>query len=231
MSPAFPTAGVIDHPAYGRVKYRVSEISLDPDTQVAQTIDLMKRYALEDAPKSALQADVARSIQTGDPLQDVWWWCKREGGRGMRFVRDEDSARPFQPLETITDQWRPIVESIARPTLLATTPNPQGDCDCFCTYGAAHLIARGVACAFCTVAASEQTPTEYSHVYLVAYPKSGGRVPLDLSHGPYAGWETENKFGKRMEWPVMPGTPAASLLLLAAGGFILYDILRGRRVN
>jgi hypothetical protein len=88
-------------------------------------------------------------------------------------------------------------------------------------YGAAHLMARGVPCSFVTVAADDSDPSMYSHVYLAAYP-NGQRVPIDLSHGHYPGWETVNRFGKRKEWPIGSGFNFLGLGLLAAGGYLLY---------
>ncbi len=75
----------------------------------------------------------------------------------------------------------------------------------------------------------------YSHVYLVAYPKDGQfagmRVPLDLSHGWYPGWEHQ-EYWRKTEWPL--GTSMSSSLLwgaaAAAGGLLLYKVF-ARRAN
>ncbi len=140
----------------------------------------------------------------------------------MQFVEDEDTGSPFQ---SVIGRWHPVVETLVRPIDQAVATDPQGDCDDFEMYAAAHLLARGVPCSFVTVAANEQTPDEYSHVYLAAYPqdgpRAGRRVPLDFSHGPRLDWETENVFGKRREWPIATGaqcyeTAAPILLILAA---------------
>ncbi|MES2124071.1 MAG: hypothetical protein V4503_05225, partial [Gemmatimonadota bacterium] len=59
-------------------------------------------------------------------------------------------------------------------------------------------MTQGIPCKFCTVAASEIAPDQYSHVYTVAYP-NGERVPMDTSHGKYFGWQAPNWF-RRQEW-------------------------------
>lgn len=230
MTPAFPMRGMVNHPALGLVPYTLTEISDDPDEQVAQTIELMKGYVIADAASPVLKSDAATAAQ-GDPIEDTWRYLSRKDGiRQMQFIHDEETGRPWGDI----GRWRPIVETLIRPVDQVGLLKPQGDCDDFAMYGAAHLLARGVPCSFCTVAADDSDPSIYSHVYLVAYPRSGvhagRRVPLDLSHGHYAGWETGNKFGKRKEWPVS-ASPAFGPCAIAAGvliaGVILYKMCGG----
>ena len=230
MMPAFASSGVVHHPALGPVRYQITEISDDPDTQVEQTIALMKGYALADAANPTLYNEVA-TCAAGDPIEDTWSFLSRKDGvRQMQFVHDEDTGRPWGDI----GRWMPIVETLIRPVDQVVSLKPQGDCDDFAMYGAAHLLARWVPCSFCTVAADANTPSLYSHVYLVAYPRSGAhagqRVPLDLSHGHHAGWETPNRFGKRREWPVSASPafgPCAIAAGILAGGFILYKMFAG----
>lgn len=223
-----PYAGVTDHPSLGRVPYLIEEVSDDPDQQVAQVIGKMKGQARQGAESPIVQQDVQRAWRSDDALSDTFEYLKRDGGRGMRFVRDEVTALPFQQFENSPGGWRPFVEAIVTPEHLASCSNPQGDCDCFCTYGAAHLKIRGVPCSFCTVAADDIDPYMFSHVYLVAYPKSGPyagmRVPMDLSHGPELGWEVPNRFGRLVEWPVDGGflCNVLPIAFLLGGGYLLY---------
>jgi len=209
------------------VRYSIREVSDVPDHQVAQTISMMSAYARADSADPALRADVARARATGDPIADTWTHLRRGGLRGMRFVRDEVTSAPFSEYEYASPgRWNPLVESFARPELLAQAEDPHGDCDCFCMYGAAHLIILGVPVAFCTVAADGSDPQTFTHVYLVAY-RAGERIPLDLSHGPYPGWET-GKLYRKQEWPVSSGS--ASLLCLGAAalgiGALVYSASR-----
>lgn len=231
--PALLPHGVMLHPALGPVRYSIREVSDEPDRQVAQTISMMSAYARADSTDPVLRADVARARATGDPIADTWTHLRRGGLRGMRFVRDEVTAAPFSEYEYASPgRWNPLVESFARPELLARTEDPHGDCDCFCMYGAAHLIVLGVPCAFCTVAADASDPGTFTHVYLVAYP-DGERIPLDLSHGPYPGWETTKAY-RRQEWPVsqfgMAELAGIGAALIGAGA-LLYCATRERWIS
>lgn len=227
--PAFPMSGSLQHPVLGAVRYQITEVSDDPDTQVEETIGLMRRYALQDSRNPIFLQESATAAVSEDPLADVWAFISRKDGiRQMQFVSDELTARPWGDI----GRWRPIVETLIRPVDQVVIPNPQGDCDDFSMYGAAHLMARGIPVCYCTVAADGSDPFIYSHVYLVAYPQSGPRagqrVPVDLSHGPYLGWETENRFGKRREWPVglQPSHAGGGVVMIAAAA-ILYMLLTG----
>jgi len=227
MTPAYSMSGTLNHPALGPVRYQLTEVSDDPDTQVEQTIALMKQYALEDSQSPLLNMDVL-TAKRGDPIDDTWAYLSRkEGIRSMHFVHDEDTGAPWADM----GRWRPIVETLMRPCDQVVAPQPQGDCDDFSMYGAAHLLARGVPCSFVTVAADSSDPSIYSHVYLAAYPRSGKyagrRVPLDLSHGGSAGWETSNRYGKRREWPVSDSIDPCSIILWAAGGFLFFKLCGG----
>lgn len=234
MSPAYqvdsiPRSGTLEHPELGTCAYRITEVSADPDTQVAQVIGYMKDYAYADASSPTIKEDSRQAALTGDPIVDTWNWISRRGGyRGMQFQRDEVTAGPWD-----LDVWNPIVETLIRPADQAALSNPVGDCDDFAMYGAAHLLSLKVPCAFVTIAADTTDPRFYSHVYLAAYPErgqfAGMRIALDLSHGAYPGWEHGQAF-RIAEWPVRtwmssPLTWAAA----GAGAYLLYRALRGRR--
>ena len=169
----------ITHPNGTRSTYSITPIADDPDTQVAQTIATMRRYAVEDSASPAIisQArDAVKESGGGDPVSAVWQYVKAR----MRFVQDAETGAGMQA--QVNDA---IVEVLIRPRDMHTWN--QGDCDDFVTYGASLLIALGVPVAFATVAADPQS-RDYTHVYLVVYPL-GVRTPLDLSHGHYIGWD------------------------------------------
>jgi hypothetical protein len=214
-------APTIQHANGSYSTYTVTPIADDPDTQVAQTIATMRRYAVEDSTSPAIisQArDAVKESGGGDPVSAVWQYVKAR----MRFVQDAETGAGMQA--QVNDA---IVEVLIRPRDMHTWM--QGDCDDFVTYGAALLIALGVPVAFATVAADPQT-RDYSHVYLIAYPL-GVRTPLDLSHGQYIGWETDARGGRMREWPVTGGNMIdvlADLLPIAAVAYGAWAMLRSK---
>lgn len=223
-----PRSGMLEHPELGLCSYRLTEVSADPDTQVQQVIDLMRDYACEDAARPIIKEDAAAAAATGDPVLDTWNWIARRGGfRAMQFQRDESIAAPWD-----LDIWNPIVETLIRPADQAQLAQPIGDCDDFAMYGAAHLLSAGVPCSFVTIAADAGAPRMFSHVYLAAYPKTGQfagmRIPLDLSHGHYAGWEHGEAF-RIQEWPVVKTWMSSPLVwgAVGAGAYLLYRAFRG----
>ena len=223
MSPS-STPGILIHPQLGPCQYQLTQVSDDPDTQVEQVVAMMNAYAGADSKSPVIAADAAAARQTGEPIADTWQYLARRGGlRGMKFQRDETLGAP---VEQILDKWEPVVETLIRPADQALLSQPIGDCDDFAMYGAAHLMSRNVPCSFVTVAADSQEPGMYSHVYLVAYPRSGVyaglRVPLDLSHGHYLGWEYANPYRLR-EWPCSTGLSGWFMAGLAVGaGILIY---------
>jgi len=229
-----PLSGTLWHPTLGQVRYSIKEVSDDPDEQVAATVNLMGQYASQDASSPTIQQDVAHASQSDDSIGDTFRYLCRDGVRGMRFVRDEVTGLPWEQLQQRSSafRWRPVVETLIRPADQATLPNPQGDCDDFAQYGAAHLIARGIKdVRYATAAADPEYPELFTHVYLVAYPKDGPyagmRVPVDLSHGPYPGWEVPNT-GKFCEWPVSGGLGLFGWGAILGGSYLLYRALSGR---
>jgi transglutaminase-like putative cysteine protease len=206
--------GFIDHPVYGSVRYTVEPLSLDPDTQIAQTIERMHTLVREDAASPVIQREMReireRVRETGQSyVEGVFQWVK---GR-LRFQKDEVNAGPVWSMGALgTDGV--IAESLVRPVDMANLPEGRkvGDCDDYSMYTASLLEAAGIPWKFATVAANAQDPEVYSHVYVVAYP-NGQRIPLDTSHGAYVGWEAPRPFRKE-EWGPSAGV---GVWLLAAG--------------
>lgn len=191
-----------DSGAYSTVTSQV--IADNPDVQVYQTIERMMDYACHGARTQQIISTAVDALREAnftsgyeiDLLMPVWNYVKSR----MSFVNDEVSAVPVQRVTSI-----PVVEVLIRPEDMHTWGI--GDCDDYVTYGASILLAQQIPVSFATVAADRDVPNQYSHVYLVAYPKDATgkrvRVPMDLSHGKYLGWEVANRFGKMREWPVM----------------------------
>lgn len=192
----------------------------DPDQQVSQVIGMMRRYVEEDFNTPQIHRAVLEARLSGDPLYDTFRAVKQQ----MQFVQDETTVQSVQ-----AETQLPVVEALIRPRDMAVLSHKRGDCDDFCTYGAALLTAQQVPVSFVTVAADPGMPDVWSHVYLVAYPESGPyrgqRVPMDMSHGPYVGWETGRVF-KRQEWPVMARLQLLSLGVMAYVAYLTWKLVR-----
>lgn len=193
------------HPVLGEVRYEARELGNDPDSQVVQTVQVMRERVAQDADQlKPLAYSVAGQGSKAQQTQNVWGHVRG----AIQFTRDEQTGVRADGLSIGGGDPTAIVEVIIRPVDMARYIDQGiaiGDCDDFSMYLAALLTALEIPCAFCTVAASAMAPNQYSHVYVVAYP-DGQRVPCDASHGQYCGWEVENRFGKRTEWPVYDKT-------------------------
>jgi hypothetical protein len=205
-------------PTHGReIGMSATAVSDDPDTQVAQVIDMMRQYSDEDSQTPELYHDAMRAAGPDDPITGNWADVQHR----IRFVPDEETAAPFTSF-----MKGPVVETLVRPIDMRGMLSPEGDCDDFSMTMRARMLALGIPAGFSTVAVDRDDPERYSHVYAIADcsggvcgPKWDGRVALDASHGPYPGWEAPNPFGKRTDWCI---NPAASRLawVFAAGVLI-----------
>jgi hypothetical protein len=207
------------------VGYTLQDVSDWPDQRVADTIAVMCKYAVEDSGDVLVQEDASSAVALGggDPLLGVWKWCKER----FAFRQDEELSEGTDLPEHVKAT---VVEVLIRPRDVARMwrlgMQPLEDCDGYSTYAASLLRALGIECAFCTVAVDPRDPSEYSHVYLVAY-KDGERMAIDASHGKFCGWECPNPFGKRREWPV-EHTPFVSLLIgVVVAGVLVWLVGRG----
>lgn len=184
---------------------------------------MMRRYVNEDFNTPEIRRAVMESRLSGDPLYDTFRSVKQH----MQFVSDETTTQPVQALTQL-----PVVEALTRPRDMAVLRHKRGDCDDFVMYGAALLSAQQVPVSFVTVAADPSAPDQWSHVYLAAYPDQGPyrgeRVPLDISHGPYIGWETGQVF-KRREWPVTEKLQLVSVMILGYVTWLTYKLLKKSR--
>lgn len=204
------------------VNYRIHPMSTDPDRQVRQTLNLMRERVAEDSVNPQFVSRVRRMFDVQmypgvqgavipgvipgtdnelDLAAQAWAHTKQN----IKFQRDEVTGEGVAGLSQ--DQ---VVETIIRPVDMAAqidSGGAVGDCDDFSMYLACCLQSLGIPCAFVTAAADARDPGQFSHVYVVAYPRDpvsgqGVRVPLDASHGEYPGWEVAG-YGRREEWPVL----------------------------
>lgn len=187
-----PIPLLFDHPELGAILLQGVEVGDSSDEQVEATIALMQRYAVEDAQSECVEQAVqlaCRMYGCRNVIDAIHRWVRSS----CRFVHDEESSAALQRFDQ-----RPIVEVLLRPVEMLHFR--RGDCDDFSMLAASMLLAAGIDCAFVTVAAEPSTPTDFSHVYVAAYPAAGGRVAVDASHGARIGWEA--RAYRKAEWPV-----------------------------
>lgn len=201
------------------MRYDVTEVSDDPDTQVAQVIGMMRGYAKDDTSSLEIQRD-AQAAGSGQPLQDVFDYVRPR----IAFTQDEDAARPLTGWLDKFNPGKPVVEVLIRPrdmSVMCERGQGRGDCDDYSMYAAALLRAKGIPVRFVTIAADPEQPQMFSHVYLAAYP-NGQRIPLDVSHGPCVGWESPVRY-RIQEWDLDSCAPSLAWIAIAgAAGYLLY---------
>jgi len=222
------------HPGFGSVvRYDTTTLSDDPDTQTAQVVGIMSQYASEDATSPEIRGDLESVLGAGwqDRL-DKPTVVERLYGHvkgKIQFLPDITMAQPVVERLGSQVQWTPVVEVLIRPRDMSVmcmdgSCRRAGDCDDFSMYLASLLLAAGIPCNFVTVAADARAPEQFSHVYVAAYPggyASRERVPLDASHGACVGWEVENRFGKRQEWPVGGSGLMRTLVAVAIAAMVI----------
>lgn len=222
------------HPAFGlRVPFRFEWLPDSPDGQVRGAIHRVIAYMREDANSPLIQEDARRVLElgAGDPIWGIWKHVKPL----IKFQRDEKTAAD---LETDDRRKSETVEVFIRPVDQSFLIKLRGmgleDCDGFVMYAGCILLALRVPVSLVTVAADSGDPSRFSHVYLAAYPEGFGkkRIPLDLSHGSYPGWECTSMLppGRRLkEWPVQytPGEHFTKLAVtIAVLGSAYYGLRR-----
>lgn len=216
------SSGTAVHSTLGVGRYRVTELGNSPDGQVAATMRRMGELASEDAANPIFQAFAARTFAGVDPSdkQAVLQRAYDTVSDSIQFQQDEVSGAGLG--EVSPDD---LIEFIVRPVDMCGYIDQGiaiGDCDDFSMLLAALLATQGISTKFCTVAADERAPDQFSHVYCVAY-LDGERIPLDASHGKRLGWglgwEVPNRWGKREEWSTGGGCPLITLAVIGAAAW------------
>jgi len=186
----------IFHPDFaGLVRYTSAARPDDDELATAQTIAEMSRLIREDS-RSRPVRELALRITAGavddqDLIARLFYWVKGH----IRFRDDSETAALGNLPEPA---W---AEVLIRPLDLLAMPQPTGDCDDFAMLTAALLRALGVDASLVTIATVD--PQLYSHVYVIATLRDGGRINLDTSHGPEPGW-CARPVGKFREWSIEP---------------------------
>jgi hypothetical protein len=207
------------HPDFGAVvNYEFERMPEDDDAQVRMSVGKVIGFINTDAEQPIIKRNArqALGLGAGNPLVGVWRAVKPY----IRFRDDAEIARDLRVSDPRKDD---TVEVFIRPVDMAMLIESRGqgveDCDGFVDYAGCLLTALGVPVSLVTVSADPDDPRRYSHVYLAAY-YNGQRIPMDVSHGPYLGWECPNT-GRLREWPV-DSPPSATLPLLG-----LFAVLAG----
>jgi transglutaminase-like putative cysteine protease len=191
-------------PSFGIASLERYPADQDNDKAVAQTIALMGSI-IEASTEHPHVIDATRAacagIGTAAPAwrksQAIFGWIKSN----VRFMTDESILAKYFGLG-------PDQELLIKPELLVKFG--RGDCDCHAMLTCAMLRCSGVDCRLVTIAADQEEPERYSHVYAVAVLETGDLLPMDTSHGLFAGWEAPWSF-RRQEWgSAWPATPATN---------------------
>lgn len=215
------------HATLGTGRFRVTELGDNPDEQVARTMRRMGELASQDAANPIFQAFAARTFAGVDPSdkQAIIERAYDTVSGAIHFQRDEVSGAG------LGDTAPPdLVEFIVRPVDMAGYIEQGiaiGDCDDFSMLLSALLATQGIPTKFCTVAADERAPDQFSHVYCVTY-LDGQRIPLDASHGHIVGGigrEVANRWGKRQEWSTDGGCPLITLAVIGAAAWFGWKAL------
>jgi hypothetical protein len=123
-------------------------------------------------------------------------------------------------------------ELLIAPSVVAENPGISGDCDDFSTFIASLLIASHapIDVYFVTIAADATEPARFSHVYVGVVLPNGDYLPIDASHGAYAGWEHNVAYRKHF-WLVSKGTsqPTLSEGSKGMGSIAAYNTLEQMR--
>ena len=187
------------HPDFGDVPvhYEFRTLPESPDGQVRSTISDILKFMRTDARSPVIQEEARKmvALSSGDPNLGLWTMLKP----AVKFKYDEDIA---SDLPVDDPRKEDTIEVLIRPLdqwlLIKMRGLGIGDCDCFHMYGGCLLLACGVPCSLVTISGSPDKPYEFSHVYLASY-FNGVRTPIDMTHGPYLGWEAPNQ-GRIKEW-------------------------------
>lgn len=185
------------HPQLGEVNYSTMQLSNDPDTQVIQTVSVMRQFVCIDSETQEVKEDALEALRLGggDPLLGVFHYTKQS----ITFVQDVDALKPIRPNKA--DDIEALIRPVDISLMKRRGIKPIGDCDDFSMYCSCLLRVLGIDSSFRVVAADPEVPNQYSHIYVVAH-CNGQDVPMDCSHGESLGWEAPNSFGKQQTYLV-----------------------------
>lgn len=160
------------------------QAALDDNQATEQTVAIMGSHVRNCYQDPEVRACAIQAVTSGSRPQSqkdiaaaVWAWCKRN----IRFVPDE-----VQLAETGRGDERELLIS---PAVMARSTDRKGDCDCITMMADCMCMALGVTPLIKTYKCDRDDQGRWSHVCAAAILDGGAILPLDASHGSYAGWE------------------------------------------
>lgn len=191
-----------EHFAGSSIPFSLHATRTDPTSNEIATRDTiahMRMLALRSAKHPLVQGAVVQAIANVPSESNArefvvaiydWMQAKIEFKDGDELMRELWGVHPGEAQLQIT------------PLRLLTMDRPKGACNDQSALLAAMLLnVPDIGVEFVTVGADPDNPERWSHVYVEAILLDGERMPLDVSHGPYAGWE-EGRVSKRKVWKV-----------------------------
>jgi hypothetical protein len=173
---------------------------LSDEVETAQTVAFMDELAEADAAHRLIieathkaLSDAGLSLEAAplDKTIAIYWFLKRT----IRYV-------PTPGTSPLVDQ------TLIPPATLLAMPDPEGDCPQFSMLACAMLRVCCIASYFKTIAADDQYPETYTHIYNVVDVGHGGLLPFDSSNGPAPGAEFARP-GKTRVWPQLRAVTCA----------------------
>lgn len=196
----------------------------DADTDTAQVVNRMCALINDAARKPEFERFARQVVNEfrggpafastgGDPLaspaaiaESAWWWCKSH----LKFVHHSKLMRWYK---TGGDGYQLLIApdvvlaALQSPSLDIRQRGSRGDCAIYTMMCCAILAALGCPYEVVTTAVDPNEPGVYSHVFCYAVLGDGRRMPIDASHGKYAGWSVPLAHRTRTQVWSLAGRP------------------------
>ncbi len=164
------------------------------DNSVADTLGLMVGHANRAMDSGVIEKAIRNAgITNKDNEDEVITKVFKFIQSRVTFCEDEAQLRELFEVEDAR-------ELLINPEVLLSMQQPMGDCDDFSMLACSMLRNLGVKCDFVTVAADNEYPNKFTHVYCMVTKTNGEVIGFDSSHGKYPGWETTTQLRKQI-WP------------------------------
>jgi transglutaminase-like putative cysteine protease len=181
-------------PEFGRA-VRIEEYDrpmLSDDEETAQTVSYMDAIAAAESNDAAVENAVSEALAAAGITADappldiaaaVFRWLKST----VRYV-------PTPGTSPLVDQ------TLISPTAVLAMPDPIGDCPQFSMLAAAMFRVLCMPTRYVTIAAADEAPDQWSHIYNMVELDPGRWLPFDSSNGPAPGSEYTRPYKKKV-WP------------------------------